>query len=165
MADFTVAIAILSIISSSASFTAQTTQIQKRFKRSDREIENQMQEINVMSEVLKECWGIIEASRDAKIPESIPQALDSCQVRYVEMMDLMERFRNDRLESTGAMSNFKRLLKQTTSENERKSAFSAFRNAVMLLRDLCTEYAAYISSVALQNSIDVPAAFDSNSSW
>ena len=136
MAELTVLVAIVSIISSSASFGTQTTAISRRLKKSDREVENQMHEINVMCEVLKECYGIIQASRDAKVPSSIPRALDSCQVRYVEMMGLMERFRNERLEAETGLARYVRLAKQSATESERKSAFSAFRNAVILLRDL-----------------------------
>lgn len=165
MAELSIIIGIASIISSGAAFTAQTSKTIKRLKGSDREIEHQMQEINVMCEVLQECDGIIKASRDAKIPDSIPQALESCQVRYVEMMDLMERFRNERLESNTAISRLRRVMKQSASESERKSAFSAFRNAALLLRDLCTEYAALINlSIASRCRTDKTIAFGFNSS-
>lgn len=94
------------------------------FRKSDREIRKKMQEINVICEIRRECYGIVEASRDAKVPDSILRAPDVCQDRFVEMMGLMEPSRNSRLT---------RLLKQ--SENERKTAFSAFKDAVDLLRD------------------------------
>lgn len=142
MADpLTLSIAIISIVSSAATFSSKTTEFTKRARRSDNEIEAQLYEIKVMCEVLEECRGIIEASRNTTIPASVDRTMDVCHHRFQELMELMERHRRGLLQSNSTFARMSRWTKQLASESERRSAFSAFRNAVMLLRDLCTESA------------------------
>ncbi|KAL8845066.1 MAG: hypothetical protein Q9176_000738 [Flavoplaca citrina] len=119
MAELFTALAILSIVSSSASFSAQTVRLRERLGRSDREVETQLHEIRILCEVLNECQAIIDASRNTTIPKSIPQALSSCQVRHVELMDVMNRFQNEKFESNTTVTKFLRQVRQSSTETER----------------------------------------------
>ena len=143
MADpLTLTLTIVSIISSATSFTATTSALSRRVKKTDSEIQSQLHDIEVMCEVLEECQGIIEKSQNVKIPLSVERTLDICLIRYKELMEILERARVQRLHPGSTFSSFARWTKQLATENERKTAFSAFRNAVLLLRDLCTECVA-----------------------
>lgn len=114
-----------------------------------------------MCEVLEECHDIVRASENVSIPPSVDRALHICLDRYTNLMALVERLRIDKLESRSLFTKWH----QIVTEPERKAAFDAFRNSVMLLRDLCSEYVvACRCPVALQADIYALLVFDCGNS-
>ena len=138
MDPLTLSIGIVALISSAANLTNSISRDISRLKNVERKIRDQVSEIEVMCDVLMECNEIIQASQDTKIPISVKRSFDFCEMRYQELMEFMPK--TPPLKSRSTVSKFVWRSKQLHTEKERKTALSGFRNAVLLLRDLCSEY-------------------------
>ena len=133
-------VAILSIISSATNFAAATSALTKNARNSADAFQSQSYEIDVMCEVLNECRGIIETSRNTTIPVSVERTLDICQTRFLHLMSIMEQSRKCLSQSNGTLKKLVERVRLLALEDARNAAFSGFRSTTLLLRDLCTEY-------------------------
>jgi hypothetical protein len=139
MDAITISLSFAAILSSISSLTLNTLELLRRAKKSSSELESQLDEIQVVREVLEECYGIVQASQNTKIPPSVERALRICERRYAELEECMEAVCDLRLHSKSRVAKLRKMKTLMVTENERKAAFNAFRSVVLLLRDLCSE--------------------------
>lgn len=133
----TLTVAVLAMVATANATVVTAHRLFRQLESSDAEFERQMQEVQVLEDVLQECEGICRSSNT--VPRSIEHAMDVCTRRLKDLMWHMDRlFRLYR--SQGAMAVWRRRLSAIGKEEERRRALIAFRDSVLLLRDLCSEY-------------------------
>jgi hypothetical protein len=139
MEALAIGVLFAAILASISSLTLNTVELLRRAKKSSSELETQLDEIEVAREVLVECYGIVQASQNTKIPLSVERALHICERRYAEVAECMKAVCNLRLRPKSRIAKLHHIKTLMVTENERKAAFNAFRSVVLLLRDLCSE--------------------------
>jgi preprotein translocase subunit YajC len=90
MDTLTISVSFVAILGSISFLTLNTLELLRRAKKSSSELESQLDEIQVVSEVLAECHGIVQASQNTKIPLSVERALRICERRYAELAECMK---------------------------------------------------------------------------
>ena len=131
-------ISILAIGSSAASITWTTVQMRKKMNESGPAVTKQLEEIRVLCQVAQECEQMFSAS--GTVTESIEQCLSQCMDRHAELMAQMAKL-EPRSSYRGLIGDTKWKLSAVARETDRKVAYNAFRDCVLLLRDLSSEYA------------------------
>ncbi|RDL37958.1 uncharacterized protein BP5553_05391 [Venustampulla echinocandica] len=134
MDPFTLVVIIGSIVTSTASFTSSVSKVADGLTRSDPSLKNTIQELNVLMLVLGECENIFTSGTE--VSKAAEGALSICLERYNHLMEMLQRYR---IESKGSFATSMRKLRVYLKESERKLAFDAFRDSVILLRDLASE--------------------------
>lgn len=139
MDPLVIGVSFVAILSSISSLTLNTYELLRRAKKSSSELESQLDEIQVVREVLEECYVIVRASQNTKIPPSVDRALHICERRSAELAECMMAVCELKLHPKSKIAKWRRTKTLMLTENERKAAFNAFRSVVLLLRDLCSE--------------------------
>ena len=136
MAELGIAFSIISIFSSTTAFITSTSSISRKFRDGGAEIKKQLNDIKVLCHLLDECEQTFNDY--GTVPDSINRCLGLCVDRHRDLMEILNRLRLVQLESRGlaAMTSRFRIV---FMEDERKVAYNAFRDSVLLLRDLSSE--------------------------
>lgn len=136
MDPIVLSIAIFSIVSSTTTITALLYDSAKKFKEGEPELQKQVEEFRVLGELFAECTSVFESG--IEIPRSATGALETCRIHHNEFIKLVQQAWKFR-ESQGSISKFLRRARIATQENERRVAYNAFRDSVLLLRDISSE--------------------------
>jgi hypothetical protein len=162
MADpLTLTFAIFSIVSSTTAFSATLHDTLRKIREHEPELRKQIDDISVLVAVLQECGALFMS--DIRIPEAAEGAMDACVSRHHDLVAVMHQIEVYRSRRPSQFSKFLQSARIIARERERKAAFDAFRDSVLLLRDLASEYLVSVHEylclvlILLQSEIE-PAA-------
>jgi hypothetical protein len=139
MDPLAVSVSFAAILASISSLTLNTLELLRRAKKSSSVLLFQIDEIQVVRDVLEECYGIIQARQNPKVPPSVERALRICEMRSIQLEEAFAIAVDLNLVSKKRLTKLRNVKTLMVTENERKAAFKGFRSAVLLLRDLCSE--------------------------
>jgi len=126
-------IAILGLVETTSRLTTRVRWLTSQVKDSDRELSKLGEELEILTEVLGECNETFRSASSA--PASVERSMNLCVSRHAELMDIVHKDIR-RAETTSIISRIKTVFRQ----QERIIAYNAFRDSVLLLRDLASEY-------------------------
>ena len=139
MDPVSVSVSFAAILASLSSLTLNTLELLRRAKKSSSVLLFQIDEIQVVRDVLEECYGIMQAGQNSRIPPSVERALSICETRSLQLEEAFATTVDLNLASKKSLTKLRNVKTLVVTENERKAAFKGFRSAVLLLRDLCSE--------------------------
>lgn len=146
LTSVTLASTVIILISGAFTILLGTNRLYNAATNSIPELYRQTAETAVLKAVLEESIDIF--SRHGPLPESVMRAKRRCSECYDELMASLAYVR-----LSGNWSRWKVLsngIRAYVNENERRAAYLAFRDSVLLLRDLATEYVHVLISVSCQ---------------
>ena len=138
MDPITLTVAVVSILSSTAAFSSRLGLGAAKFKDSRDDFHRWTQEILVLNQLLDECGS--KFLKETDLPKSLEGAMDTCVDRHKTLMDVLQALRVERFESPRGVFQMSSRAKYVLLENKRRSALRAYRESVLLIRDLTSEY-------------------------
>ena len=126
-----IATSFTSIVSCSYTIFLLTREWKRRVAFTKELSDVHQREIEVLQRVVQECWDI--ANSATQIPSSIKESFETCASREKGLLKSL------RLEQ-GAQSTFAETLRLSLLKKDLKRRYGMFRESVLLLRDLCSEY-------------------------
>lgn len=143
MADpISLATSIISIVSTTATFSARLQNAAQQFGDSNPELQRQLEDISVLLAVLQECKSLFVSG--VQIPLAAEGAMKACASRHNNLFTVMNRIERCHSRRRSAIFGFLQVPRMITLEGDRRSAFHAFRDSVLLLRDLISEYVIFV---------------------
>jgi len=134
MAEFVLlSVAILGLVETTSRVTTRVRGLTVQVKDSDRELSRLAEELEILTEVLDECHETFKSTSSA--PASVERSMNLCMSRHAELMYIVHKDIR-RAETMSIISRIKTVFRQ----QERRIAYNAFRDSVLLLRDLASEY-------------------------
>lgn len=135
---FDFATSCISIVSCCYTIVLLTREWKRRVEFT-KELSNVHQrEIEVLQRVIQECWEI--ANSATHIPSSIKESFENCASRQKNLLNILEP-------EQGASSTFAETLRLSLLKKDLKRRYGMFRESVLLLRDLCSEYEPLILTI------------------
>ncbi|KAF2685244.1 hypothetical protein K458DRAFT_365545, partial [Lentithecium fluviatile CBS 122367] len=129
-------LSLVVVFASLVNTTASLAAIGKSFAHTIPEFERQIAEIDVLLLILEETTKTFVEY--GTLPRSVEAATLRCEACYVELKELIERhWVTDR---KGTTAKIKKRIRLVYTEDVRRAAYHAFRDSVLLLRDLASEY-------------------------
>ena len=95
-------------------------------------------EIEVLQRVIQECVEIAQSA--THIPSSIKESFENCASREKNLLNILKPKQR-------ASPNFRQTLHLSLSKKDLKRRYGMFRESVLLLRDLCSEYGPLIPTI------------------
>lgn len=135
MAEAFLGIAILGLIESTLRITARLRTVTNDLNDSDRGLHRLTEELEILTEVLHECEETFTAATSA--PASIARCMKLCISRHNELMEIVMR---DIVQAKTKFTMIRRI-KYVARQEQRNFAYNSFRDSILLLRDLASEYA------------------------
>ena len=126
---------LFSIVSRTYPITLLTREWKRRVEYA-KELSNVHQrEIEVLQRVIEECWEV--ASCATQLPSSIRESFENCASREKNLLNILQ---HEQGAPSSFTSNFKATLRLSLQKKDLKRHYGMFRESVLLLRDLCSEY-------------------------
>jgi hypothetical protein len=100
--------------------------------RSTNTVERLQREFLVLEHVFQECGETVLGSKPEEVPQSIKMAVEMCVQKYHELLKMLKKLENK--------SKPARMILYAYHEHELMLSYNGFRDSMLLLRDLSSEY-------------------------
>lgn len=127
-------ISIAAIVGVLFSNSASALLVVQNFVRSAETVERLQREFVVLHHVLKDCDEMI--TENTTVSKSIDVCLEMCLYKYRDLLNMLERLL--------AKPKYWRRFLYTFKEHELLTTYNGFRDSVLLLRDLSSEFVNYL---------------------
>ena len=124
---------LLSIASCAYTITFVTREWSRRLEFSKELSGVHQHEIEVLQKVIDECRDIARSA--TVVPGSIEDSFDNCATREKDLLKLLER-------QAGTRSKWSEMIRLSLLNKDIQRRYNMFRESVVLLRGLCSEYAS-----------------------
>jgi hypothetical protein len=128
---FSFAASILSVVSCACTAIILTREWNRRIEFAMELSDVHQHEIEVLQTVIQECREI--AISATQVPSSINEAFGTCASREKNLLQIL-------MHMNGASSTVTKTLRLSVQKKDLQRHYSMFRESVLLLRDLCSEY-------------------------
>ena len=131
-------LALVALVGTIVSSTASLAQSGRSFYHVIPELERQIAEVDVLLLVLEDTTKTF--IEHGSLPKPVIAATERCSSSYAELMLLLNRLvQREKEGKSNGRWRVKRQWKAIATEQERRAAYHAFRDSVLLLRDLASE--------------------------
>lgn len=130
-------LSLVVVLASLSTATASLYQTANSFAHIIPELERQLAEVEVLLLVLEETTRAFVDR--GSLPKSVVAAAQRCEACYHELEKLLEDLVEKERKGSQRRIKFRRTLKALSTEQARRAAYHAFRDSVLLLRDLAAE--------------------------
>jgi hypothetical protein len=136
---FDLATSFISIVSCCYTIVLLTRELKRRVAFTKELSDVHQREIEVLQRVIQECWEI--ANSATHIPSSIKESFENCASREKNLLNILEP------EQGASSMTFTETLRLSLLKKDLKRRYGMFRESVLLLRGLCSEYEPLILTI------------------
>lgn len=130
-------ITLVAVVATLVSATASLATYTKSFQHAIPELERQIAEVDVLLLILQETTTTFIDF--GSLPKSVLAATKRCEQTYAILKEILDRMAEREKRRSKTLSIVKKNLRIVASEERRRAAYHAFRDSVLLLRDLASE--------------------------
>lgn len=133
----------VSIIASLAAFTSSSVTIIGQVARSSGTITTLTKELTIIEIILRETENTLRSFRSfSAVPDSIRVCLDFCLQKRKDVLRIIDKIAPDSKDGTRVSfaKKWRMVVMSTLYESEVVGGYNSFRDSVLLLRDLTSEY-------------------------
>jgi hypothetical protein len=124
----------LAIASSLVTFSTSSLLLVQNFVKSAETLQKIQREIAVLQYILEECVEIVTSQSPlTTLPQSLERSLILCHEDHLRLLQTLERIFSKK-------KRLVRMLQITIRDDELMASYHSFRDSVLLLRDLSSEY-------------------------